>query len=161
MATNDSEPVEVGAQSTSMNEIAIKAIHKGIAEQASRQEKFQLSLRVQGSPDEEAAKEFHQNLIEFIASKIDSGEVSIPEVAIALWDEVNRMEEMIREASEEVDGDADHDANDDRSEPDDDGDSPIAGMIEQPSTSDGEDVNDEDAEDAEANSGPSEDPAFH
>ena len=158
MATNESASAEVGAQSTSMNEIAIKAIRQAIAEQASRQEEFQLSVRVQGSPDEAATKQFHQNLIEFIKGKIDDGEVSIPEVAIALWDEVNRMEEMVREASEEVDDDAtDHAVNDDRSEDGDDGDSPIADLTGQPSTGDGEDGD----EDAEADSGLPEDPAFH
>jgi hypothetical protein len=162
MATNESESAEVGAQSPSMNDIAVKAIRQGIAEQASRQEEFQLSVRVQGSPDETATKEFHQDLIEFIKRKVEAGEVSIPEVAIALWDELNRMEEMVREASEEMDDDtANDDASDDQNEASDDGDdTPIADMAGQPSTDDGEDGDTEDA-DAEADSGLPEDPAFH
>lgn len=160
MATSESESAEVGAQSTSMNEIAIKAIRQAIAEQASRQEEFQLSMRVESAPDEAATKEFHQNLIEFIKGKVEAGEVSVPEVAIALWDELDRMEKMVREATGEADDDvADHAANDDRSEGDD-GDSPVADLAGQPSTGDGEDTDDEDP-DAEADSGLPEDPAFH
>lgn len=154
MATSESESAEAGAQSPSMNELAVRAIRRGIAEQASRQEEFQLSVRVQGSTDEAATKAFQQDLIEFIKRKVEAGDVRVPEVAIALWDEVNRMEEMVREASEELDDDAADDENDDPREASDD-DSPIADLAGQPSTDDAEDA------DADADSGLPEDPAFH
>jgi len=166
MATSESESAEVGAQSPSMNEIAVRAIRQGIAEQASRQEEFQLSVRVQGSADEAATKAFQEDLIEFVKRKVEAGDVTVPEVAIALWEEVNRMEEMVREASEELEDDAsddendasddENDASDDENGASDDGDNnPIADLTGQPSTDDAEDA------DADADSGLPEDPAFH
>jgi hypothetical protein len=99
--------------------------------------------------------EFQQDLMEFIKHNMEAGDVSLPEVAIALWDEIHRIEEMVREASEEVDDDA---AAGDRSESDD-GEGPVAGLSGQPSTDDGEDGDDGDA-DATAESDLPEDPAF-
>lgn len=152
MATKQSEATEAEAQSPSMNQFAVKAIHEGIAEQASRQEEFQLSVRLQGSPDGEATKEFHKDLLEFIQSKVAAGDVEIPEVAVALWEEVNRMEKMVREADAETEDDAT--AGDDLQETND-GDSAMAELSGQPSTADGEGA------DSEADSGLPEDPAFH
>lgn len=152
MAAKESEPTEADAQSPSMNDFAVKAIRKGIAEQASRQEEFQLSVRVQGSPDGEATKEFHEDLIDFIKSKVAAGDVEIPEVAVALWEEVNRMEKMVREADTETDDDAA--TGEDRTETNGD-DSGVTDLTGQPSTADGEDA------DSEADSGLPEDPAFH
>lgn len=104
MAVNDSDPAEDAQAQTDLNPFAIKAIKEGIAEQADRQESFQTTMRIKGDPDPEATEEFQQELIQFIKHHLSEGEVSLPEAAIALWDEVNRMEEHVRNASQKTDG---------------------------------------------------------
>ncbi|TKX67453.1 hypothetical protein [Halorubrum sp. SP9] len=152
MATNEPEPAEGGEKSASMNGFAIQAIRQRIAKQASRQEDFQLSMRVKTNPDEESVKTFQQKLIEFIQRKLEAGDVRTPEAVIALWDELNRMEEMLRKTSEEMD--EEEMASNDESEGQD-GDGTDASAINERSSMD-----DEGAE-SEADSGQSEDPAFH
>lgn len=150
MATNESASAEADAQSTSMNSIAVQAIRQGIAEQASRQKEFQLSVRVKAAPDEESVKAFRQDLVEFIESAAEADDVGISEIAIALWGEVNRMERMVREASDGMDGDeAAHDDGNDGDAVD------ASAPIAQSSMDDGEDA------ESEADPGLPEDPAFH
>lgn len=113
MAVNDSTPAEEAptqsesessseseADSTTPNPIVVAAVRKGVAAQASRQQDFQEFVRTKTSADAETATEFQKALVGFISTKLEDGEVSMPEAAIALFEELDRMESQVQKASE-------------------------------------------------------------
>lgn len=117
MAVNDSDPADDAQAQDDLNPFAIKAVKAEVAEQAEHQENFQTSMRVVFDPDPEATQEFQEELIGLIKHHLSEEDVSLAEVAIGLWDEIVRMEEMFRESDEEESS----------SDPSDEDDSGVAG----------------------------------
>ncbi|MCU4744198.1 hypothetical protein [Natronoglomus mannanivorans] len=104
MAVTDSPADGEEAQSSSseLNSMHYKAIREGISQQASQQVDFQMAVRVKGDPSEDEAAQFHEDLMKFIEGQLEADNIGMAEIAIALWNEVNRMEEQVREASKEI-----------------------------------------------------------
>jgi hypothetical protein len=77
-------------------ESSIETLERRLADQADRQENFQTFLRGRTDPDADAEERFHQDLIEFITIAMSAGDTGLPEVAIALWEQVTAVEQNAR-----------------------------------------------------------------
>lgn len=86
---------------------AIAALERRLAEQAEHQEQFQTFLLTRTDPDADAAKQFQQDLIEFIKAKMAAEDIGISEAAVALWEQVALMEQNVRESDDAGHGDGD------------------------------------------------------
>ena len=85
----------------------IAALEQRLSEQADHQEEFQTFLLTRTDPDADTAKQFQQELIDFIKAKMAAEEIGIQEAAIALWEQVAMMEQNVRESGDEEREDSD------------------------------------------------------
>jgi hypothetical protein len=85
----------------------IAALEQRLSEQTDHQEEFQTFLLTRTDPDADAAKQFQEELIDFIKTKMTAEEIGIQETAIALWEQVAMMEQNVRESGDEEREDSD------------------------------------------------------
>lgn len=93
MAATDTTAADDDEQADS----PIEVLAQRLAEQAENQENFQTFLRARSDPDSDAAKQFQQDLIEFIKANMAEEDISVPEAAIALWEQVALIEKNVRD----------------------------------------------------------------
>ncbi|MCU4744197.1 hypothetical protein [Natronoglomus mannanivorans] len=101
MATNDSPTADEEEESV---EQVLEALQQSIEQQAEQQEDFQTFLRLKSDPNVEQTEQFQERLIQFIKQKMGDEDVGLSEAAVVLWNEVNRLEQQVREAGENAQG---------------------------------------------------------
>ena len=85
-----------------------------LEDEADHLQQFQQFARIHTDWDSAVAEEFHSDLVRFLSAAGNQQEsLGLAEIAIALWDELSRIEHTARETQSEDSADADADDNDD------------------------------------------------
>lgn len=110
MAVNSTSPTEEAQNvhqseseaAANLNPIMVEAVRKGIEARLDEQQEFQEVIRLQSSASSDSADEFRQALVVFIRNHLENTEASLPEAAVAILEELGRIESKMRQASEKL-----------------------------------------------------------